>query len=37
MPWRGLSLILVGCKTAAPDGATDSGAETNAILSKQTA
>ncbi|MGA7235418.1 MAG: glycosyltransferase [Bryobacteraceae bacterium] len=37
MPWPGLSLILVGCKTAAPDGATDSGAETNGILSKQTA
>src|SRR5215469_9045814 len=36
IPWRGLSLILVGCKTAAPDATGDSGAETNATLSKQT-
>jgi glycosyltransferase involved in cell wall biosynthesis len=34
IPWRGLSLILVGRKTAMPDAASDSGAETNAILSK---
>jgi glycosyltransferase involved in cell wall biosynthesis len=36
IPWHGLSLILVGRKTAAADAASDSGAETNAILSKQT-
>jgi glycosyltransferase involved in cell wall biosynthesis len=36
MPWRGLSLILVGRKTAAPDATGSHGAETNAILSKQT-
>ncbi len=37
MPWHGLSLILVGRKTAAPDAGDSHGAETNAILSKHMA
>ena len=36
MPWRGLSLILVGRKTSALDAAGSGASETSAFLTRQT-